>query len=158
MSCTVLLSPLGRSYFWMFYGAKLLPLCPWSLSHTGIALGIPMLWRMEMGIWPLTPTFVWSLLTLGTSSSFKPSTFLQVSWVRAAGSQKGQEMSSRAMELMKRRVWWLRTRVQRCWRTPVRAIQSRVVSDETKAGWHSGETHNRRNGVLQVKTGRFWQS
>lgn len=40
MSCTTLISPLGRSYFWMFYGAKLLFLCPWSLSHTEIALGI----------------------------------------------------------------------------------------------------------------------
>lgn len=26
----------------MFYGAKSLPLCPWSLSRTGIALGIPL--------------------------------------------------------------------------------------------------------------------
>lgn len=40
MSCTTLISPLGRSYFWMFYGAKLLFLCPWSLSHREIALGI----------------------------------------------------------------------------------------------------------------------
>ena len=40
-SCAVLISPLGRSYFWMFYGVKLLPVCPWSFCHTEIALGIP---------------------------------------------------------------------------------------------------------------------
>lgn len=69
----VLISPLGRSYFWMFYGAQLLFLCPWSLSHTEIALGIAT--ALEEADGDLATC---TKICLKFVSSFKPSASLQV--------------------------------------------------------------------------------
>lgn len=59
--------------FWDVYGAKLLFLCPWSLSHKEIALGITT--TLEEADGDLATC---AKICLNFVSSFKPSTFLQV--------------------------------------------------------------------------------
>lgn len=150
MSCTVLVSPLGRSYFWIFYGTKLLFLCPSSLPHTG---------EGHLGICSGDPSCFggcrWGfgdsrqdLFQVCLSSSLKPSTLLQVSGVRAAGCRKGQEINSSEMDhgphptLLE---------------SPVQLIKS-CGQWQCKAGWQLGEANDQSNRVSQVETGGFWQS
>lgn len=42
MSCTVLISPPWEELFFDVLWSSIGPPLPWSLSHTGIALGIPI--------------------------------------------------------------------------------------------------------------------
>lgn len=69
----------------MFYGAKLLFLCPWSLSHTEIALGITTTLEEAHG-----DLGTWTKVCLKFVSSFKPSTFLQVLELELLATQRGR--------------------------------------------------------------------
>lgn len=115
ISCAVLISPLGRSYFWRFYGGKSLPVCPWSVSRAGIARGIPTASGDADGGLAAGAKVCLERLLFGHPSHGRR---------RAQPGLPALGRGGREMAPAKQPVSWLRTRIQLCRRSPVQATRS----------------------------------